>query len=70
MILAFALPALAAAEDWSNVSMIDTKCSAKVKADPDSHTRACAMAVPRAVSASLIKMGATLSLTKTETRKR
>jgi hypothetical protein len=43
IILALALPALAAAEDWSNVSMIDTKCSAKVKADPDAHTRACAM---------------------------
>jgi hypothetical protein len=43
MILALALSAFAAAEDWSNVSMIDTKCSAKAKADPDSHTRACAM---------------------------
>lgn len=43
MILALALPVLAAAEDWSNVSMIDTNCSDKVKADPDSHTRACAL---------------------------
>jgi hypothetical protein len=43
MILALALPALAAAEDWSHVSMIDTNCSDKVKADPDSHTRACAL---------------------------
>jgi hypothetical protein len=43
MILALALPALAAAEDWSNVSMVDTNCSAKVKSDPDAHTRACAL---------------------------
>lgn len=43
MILALAMPALAAAEDWSNVSIIDTKCSAKYKADPDSHPRACAL---------------------------
>jgi hypothetical protein len=44
MILAMALPALAAAEDWSNVSIVDTQCSTKVKADPDSHTRDCALA--------------------------
>lgn len=43
VILALALPLLAAAENWDNVSMIDTNCSAKAKADPDSHTRACAM---------------------------
>jgi hypothetical protein len=43
MILALAMPAFAAAEDWSNVSIIDTNCSAKFKADPDSHTRACAL---------------------------
>jgi hypothetical protein len=40
--LAIALPALAA-EAWNNVPMIDTQCSAKVKADPDAHTRACAI---------------------------
>jgi hypothetical protein len=39
-----ALPSFAAAEDWSNVPMIDTQCSAKAKADPDSHTRSCALA--------------------------
>jgi hypothetical protein len=43
VILALALPLLAAAENWDNVSMIDTNCSAKAKADPESHTRACAM---------------------------
>ncbi len=43
MVLAIALPAFAAAETWSNVSMIDTQCSTKAKADPDSHTRECAL---------------------------
>jgi hypothetical protein len=41
--LAIALPAFAAAENWSNVSIVDTQCSTKVKADPDSHTRDCAL---------------------------
>lgn len=43
MILGITLPAFASAETWSNVSMVDTQCSTKVKADPDSHTRECAM---------------------------
>jgi hypothetical protein len=43
MIVGMGLPAFAVAEDWSRVSMIDTQCSTKAKADPDSHTRACAM---------------------------
>jgi hypothetical protein len=43
MILAIGLPPFASAEDWSNVSIIDTQCSTKAKADPDSHTRACAL---------------------------
>jgi len=40
---AMALPALASAEAWNSVSLIDTQCSAKVKADPDAHTRQCAL---------------------------
>jgi hypothetical protein len=43
MILAVALPAFATAETWSNVSIIDTQCSAKAKANPDAHTRDCAL---------------------------
>ena len=39
----FALPALAAAETYKNVSVVDVNCSAKVAAAPDSHTRACAL---------------------------
>jgi hypothetical protein len=41
--LAMAVPAFAVAEAWNNVSIIDTQCSQKAKADPDSHTKDCAL---------------------------
>ena len=31
------------ADTWSNVPLIDTMCSTKVKDKPDAHTRACAL---------------------------
>lgn len=34
---------VAAAETWSNVSLIDTMCPMSAKAKPDAHTRACAL---------------------------
>jgi hypothetical protein len=37
----------AAAETWSNVSLIDTMCSVSAKAKPDAHTRACALQCAR-----------------------
>jgi len=37
------LPAMAAAETWSNVSMIDTQCSAEMKSKPDAHGKMCAL---------------------------
>jgi hypothetical protein len=40
-VLAFAGAAFA--ESWSNVSLVDANCSNKVKADPDSHPRSCAI---------------------------
>jgi hypothetical protein len=43
MLAALALPVLASAENWSNVPIIDTQCATKAKADPDSHTRDCAL---------------------------
>lgn len=39
----FALPAFAATESYKNVSVIDVNCSAKAAADPDAHTRGCAL---------------------------
>jgi VCBS repeat-containing protein len=40
--LAFSLN-LSAAETWTKVSLVDSMCALKVKADPDQHTRACAL---------------------------
>lgn len=39
-----AAPALASAQSFKNVAIVDTDCSKKVAADPDSHTRDCALA--------------------------
>jgi|SRR5579871_2644107 hypothetical protein len=38
-----ALPALSANESYKNVSVVDVNCSTKAAADPDSHTRTCAL---------------------------
>ena len=38
-----AIPALAIAETYKDVAVVDVNCSKKVAADPDSHTRACAL---------------------------
>jgi hypothetical protein len=38
-----AIPSLAAGESYKDVPVVDVNCSAKVAADPDSHTRACAL---------------------------
>lgn len=43
-ILLTALPMVALAENWKDVSIIDTQCSTKAKSNPDSHTRSCALA--------------------------
>jgi hypothetical protein len=37
------LPLVASAETWKGVSVIDTNCVSKVKADPDKHTAKCAL---------------------------
>src|SRR5262249_46377 len=38
-----AVPALAANESYKGVSVIDANCSKKAAADPDAHTRSCAL---------------------------
>ena len=40
----FAAPMVAAAESYENVSVVDVSCSKKAAADPDAHTRDCALA--------------------------
>src|ERR1035437_393757 len=39
----FALPLMSVAETWTTVPIVDVACSVKVKADPDAHTRDCAL---------------------------
>lgn len=58
-VLAFVLafPAFAAAESWTNVSIVDTQCSTKAKANPDAHTRACALACAKSGFGILDKDG-------------
>jgi hypothetical protein len=36
------------AETWKNVPVVDNNCAQKVKADPDAHTRDCAMKCAKA----------------------
>jgi hypothetical protein len=38
-----AIPVFAANETFTDVPVVDVNCSKKVAADPDSHTRACAL---------------------------
>ena len=39
----FAMPVLASSENFTDVPVIDVNCSKKVAADPDAHTRTCAL---------------------------
>jgi hypothetical protein len=43
-ILVGAFAAGLSAETWKNVSLIDSQCVDKAKADPDKHTKKCALA--------------------------
>jgi len=37
------LPVEASADTWKDVPVVDTQCLSKVKADPDKHTKQCAL---------------------------
>jgi hypothetical protein len=39
----FAAPLLCGAETWTDVSIVDANCAAKVKTNPDAHTLNCAL---------------------------
>lgn len=43
LIGALAMPLMLHAETWNDVSLVDANCAAKVKANPDAHTRDCAV---------------------------
>jgi hypothetical protein len=43
LIALFTATLLCAAETWTDAALVDTSCSTKVKNNPDSHTRDCAL---------------------------
>ncbi len=43
LVLVIAAPIFAAVETWNNVPLVDSNCAAKVKDNPDAHTKDCAM---------------------------
>ena len=43
LIAVLAMPAVTLAAEWQNVSMVDSMCLTKVKADPDKHPVSCAL---------------------------
>jgi hypothetical protein len=55
-VLALAAAPLAA-ETWTNVSVIDSNCLAKVKADPDKHPVSCALQCAKGGYGLLLKDG-------------
>ena len=46
LLTVFSLPLFA--EEWKNAPVTDVQCSARTKADPDSHTKQCAMKCAKA----------------------
>lgn len=55
--IALAFPAFAAAESWTNVSIVDSQCSKKASANPDAHTRSCALACAKSDFGIIDKSG-------------
>ncbi len=43
LVFALALPLVVKADTWTGVPVVDTMCYSKVKDDPDSHPRECAL---------------------------
>jgi hypothetical protein len=57
-----ALPSLCAAETWSDVALVDNNCAAKVKADPNAHTKDCALKCQSSGFAVITADGSVLKL--------
>lgn len=56
------LPLLCAAETWKDVTLVDVACSAKVKANPDAHTKDCALQCSKSGYAIITSDGVILKL--------
>jgi hypothetical protein len=65
LVVALAMvPAIAAAETWTNVPLIDHNCLNKVKADPDQHPTSCLIACAKSGYGVLTSNGTWLKLDK------
>ncbi|SRR5579871_2282969 len=62
LFIALALPGLCAAETWNDVALVDNNCMAKVKADPDTHTKDCALKCSKSGYAVVTSDGTVLKL--------
>ncbi len=62
VMLLLALPGLCAAETWKDVSLVDVACSTRVKANPDAHTRECALKCEKSGYAIVTSDGTVLKL--------
>ncbi len=43
LLLALAVPLVAAVQTWNHVTLVDAMCAASIKANPDAHTTECAL---------------------------
>jgi hypothetical protein len=43
LVAMLAVPLLAAVQTWNHVTLVDAMCAASIKANPDAHTRECAL---------------------------
>jgi len=59
-----ALSALCVGEDFKNVSVVDTMCAQRAKANPDAHTRKCALACVKTGYSVITSDGKVLKLDK------
>jgi hypothetical protein len=64
ILAAFLLPAIAAAETWENLPLVDHNCLERVKADPDKHETSCLIMCSRSGYGVLTSDGTWLKFDK------
>lgn len=65
VVAVFVVPAIAAAETWTNLPLVDHNCLEKVKADPDKHETSCLIMCSTSGCGVLTSDGAWLKFIKT-----
>ena len=65
VVAVFVVPAIAAAETWTNLPLVDHNCLEKVKADPDKHETNCLIMCSTSGCGVLTSDGAWLKFNKT-----